>query len=293
MTLLRAPLDIVLRQIEQQRAVVDARLTSPARWRGPLRKPSHRSRRRRVARAFDRLVAQAGRGDGAPLQVDDLLRLHRSVAGGGGFRTGGARVGGIRVPHSVAAIPPAVETALARAADGTEPAPLAAARLHLELLLIHPFSDGNGRVARLAAAWVLLCAGFHSTLFTAVEQHPRGQRAEYARGFARLRGGLDAQGPWLRMALGQMAAASAHAAAFRRRENQMRAALAASGFPGREHDDLLVSHDFDGGDVPPLAGFDRWSEGSADLPPQARFQIRRLLAEERAPWEFQPGGRPP
>ena len=214
-------IDRLLEQIEGQRAVIDARLATAAQWSGPLRRTSSaRGRRRRVARAFNRLVARARRGDREPLTPPDLLALHRIVAGDGAYRSGGARVGESVVPHPPHRLPAAVETALRRAGDGMEPAPLAAARLHLELALIHPFADGNGRVARLAASWVLLRAGYRSTLLTAVEQHPRNDPAAYARGFVLLtRGGLDTQRPWLQMALGLMAAASEHAAATRRMQH--------------------------------------------------------------------------
>ena len=59
------------------------------------------------------------------------------------------------------------DEALARSTDGVEAVALAAARLHLELLLIPPFPDGNGRVARLASSYVLMRGGYRSTLLTA------------------------------------------------------------------------------------------------------------------------------
>jgi hypothetical protein len=47
---------------------------------------------------------------------------------------------------------------------------VAAAELHLDLLTIHPFPDGNGRTARTMEAAELARAGFRSTIFTAVDQ---------------------------------------------------------------------------------------------------------------------------
>lgn len=61
----------------------------------------------------------------------------------------------------------------------------AMAVVHVELLLIHPFREGNGRVARMLATLMALQAGLPPLNFTAV----RGRRRqEY---FAAVRAGLD------------------------------------------------------------------------------------------------------
>jgi len=278
LSLLRAGVDILLDQIEVQRTVIDARLDKPAYWRGRLRHggPDHDAKVPLVACAFDGLVNRARRGDLGPLTPDQFLDLHRTGTGGGEYRTTGARIGEHRIPYRPHRLPGLVQRALARASDGVEPPPLAAARLHLELLLVHPFSDGNGRTVRLATSWILLRAGYRSTLLTSVEQQVRGNRRAYARYFQMLTlAGLDTQGPWLRMALTMMAEASVHASAFRTREDSMRAALAGRSFD--QQSQLLVANDFKGKTAPELEAFDRWSEPS----PVARAQIKRLLAEER------------
>jgi Fic family protein len=278
LSLLRTDIDLLLSQIELQRTVIDARLDEPAYWRGPLRHagPDHDAKVPLVAAAFDGLVNRARRGDLDPLTPDQFLDLHRIAVGEGQYRTTGARIGQHRIPYRPHRLPGLVESALERANDGVEPPALAAARLHLELLLVHPFSDGNGRTVRLAASWMLLRAGYHSTLLTSVEQHVRGNRRAYARYFQMLTlGGLDTQGPWLRMALTMMTEASVHASAYRRREDSMRAALAERSFDQQSR--LLVAHDFNDKTVPELTAFDRWSEPQ----PAARAQIKRLLAEER------------
>ena len=66
---------------------------------------------------------------------------------------------------------------------------MVAASLHLELLIIHPFRDSNGRVARLVSSFVLMRAGYKSTLLAAVEQHFGVQPRAYARAFWVLREG--------------------------------------------------------------------------------------------------------
>ncbi|MCH7584443.1 MAG: Fic family protein [Acidobacteria bacterium] len=278
MSLLRADIDTLLDKIEVQRTVIDARLDKPAYWRGRLRHggPDHDAKVPLVACAFDGLVNRARRGDLGPLTPDQFLDLHRTCTGGGEYRTTGARIGEHRIPYRPQRLPGLVQRALARASDGVEPPPLAAARLHLELLLVHPFSDGNGRTVRLATSWILLRAGYRSTLLTSVEQHVRGNRRAYARYFQMLTlAGLDTQGPWLRMALNMMAEAAVHASAFRTREDSMRAALAGRTFD--QQSQLLVANDFKGKTAPELEAFARWSEPS----PVARAQIKRLLAEER------------
>lgn len=62
---------------------------------------------------------------------------------------------------------------------------LALAETHTELLLIHPFRDGNGRVARLLAVLMALQAGVQRPEFDLVLER---RRAEY---FAAVRAGLD------------------------------------------------------------------------------------------------------
>jgi Fic family protein len=204
----------LVRTIDFQHQVVDRHLTRPARWRGPLRReiagrPVDETVRRTQTEVFDWLGTMADRG--AALDEALLLRVHRRLVGDGAYRTSGISIGGRRVGHPPSAlVAEMTRQALSRAADGTEPAALAAARLHLELALIHPFLDGNGRTARLMASFVLMRAGYRSTLLTAVEQHTCYDPAAYRRSFAQLRQGGDATATWtwLVEALGAMALGS-------------------------------------------------------------------------------------
>ncbi len=63
--------------------------------------------------------------------------------------------------------------------------PLALAETHTELLLIHPFREGNGRIARLLARLMAAQAGIEIARFNALVEH---RREEY---FAAVRAGLD------------------------------------------------------------------------------------------------------
>jgi hypothetical protein len=187
--------------VEMQRGVIDGRLSRPARWRGPLRREiagraADAGVTRRYAEVFDWLGGIAA--DAHTELEEPLLReVHARLLGDGAYRSGGIRIGNREVGHPPAAdVPGMVRTSLARAADGTEPAPLAAARLHLELALIHPWADGNGRTARLMSSFVLMRAGHRSTLLTAVEQHTRHDPTGYRRSFTELRAGGDGDATW-------------------------------------------------------------------------------------------------
>jgi cell filamentation protein len=62
---------------------------------------------------------------------------------------------------------------------------LALAETHTELLIIHPFREGNGRIARLLAKLMAVGAGIELSGFDALVEH---RREEY---FAAVRAGLD------------------------------------------------------------------------------------------------------
>ena len=63
--------------------------------------------------------------------------------------------------------------------------PLALAETHTELVLIHPFREGNGRVSRLLARLMAAQAGIEIAGFNALVEC---RREEY---FAAVRAGLD------------------------------------------------------------------------------------------------------
>jgi len=288
-------IDRLLSEIEQQRRVVDARLTAPARWRGSLRREGRRGprpqERSRYAAAFDRLVGATAAGTAPTLDVALLHRLHADVYGGdGAFRSKEVRVGRFRTSAPAAAIPELVAEAMSRAVDGTEPTPLASARLHMELLLIHPWTDGNGRAVRLAATLPLLTAGYRSTLFTAVEQHSAPSPGHYGRSFTLLRASQPTQHePWLAANLQMMQWRSESATAYRTREQAMRADLTAAGVDPTTHDRIMFDHD--AGRSPDGPGseilrelYPPWVELAERMHParQRAFarQVERLVAEE-------------
>ena len=294
MSLLRFHIDPLLDQLETQRGVVDGRLTAPARWSGPIRSSlagrDGKRRQRHVERAFNDLVKRQRDHGLGELTTQHLLGIHAAITGGGGIRAHGARIGEFVIHHRVADLRHLVEEALVRANDGYEPPLLAAARLHMELLLIHPFSDGNGRTSRLASSWVLLRAGCRSTLPTAVEQHARLIPGSYFRSFRLLRTSRPTQhSEWLRTALIHQAEASRYAWEFRMREQAMRDMLTSAGVESRRHERILIDHESGISTVNTalLKGFPRWSDMARSIPVdgqrRARTQIERLLREEGRP----------
>lgn len=74
-----------------------------------------------------------------------------------------------------------IAEALTSLRDDTSPSMVRAAMAHLNLVLIHPFSDGNGRMARCLQSFVLASDGILSPEFLSIEEHlGRNTTAYYA-----------------------------------------------------------------------------------------------------------------
>jgi|GEM_PF-410864 len=160
-----------------ERAWIDGRLSRPARWQGLMRREvmghGTPSDSRRFRTGFDTIAEQANRWPDRAPTVDTLLEVHERLVGGGNIRAERIQVeSGHLFPH-----PGFLPTLLAdlfeqhRSRVAVYGPVRAASELHVDLLTIHAFADGNGRTARGMAAMELMRAGFRSTLFTAVEQH--------------------------------------------------------------------------------------------------------------------------
>ena len=127
---------------------------------------------------------------------DDIQLIHRKWLGhiyswAGEYRQVNVSKGGFmfaaaaQVPRLMAEFE--AEHLTRSASPRTTPADklLALAQTHAELLLIHPFREGNGRLARLLATLMALQAGFRQPAFESLLGH---HRVEY---FAAVRAGLD------------------------------------------------------------------------------------------------------
>ena len=93
---------------------------------------------------------------------------------------------------------------LGRPEDRT-PAVVRAAMAHLNLVMIHPFRDGNGRMARALQSLVLARAGVLAPAFASIEEYLGGNTSAYYAVLAEVGGGAwqpqrDAR-PWVRFVL--------------------------------------------------------------------------------------------
>ena len=68
-------------------------------------------------------------------------------------------------------VEPLMEELIEQIARRDAPVPIAAAMAHLNLAMIHPFSDGNGRIARCLQTFVLATDGTLSPEFASIEEY--------------------------------------------------------------------------------------------------------------------------
>jgi Fic family protein len=98
-----------------------------------------------------------------------------------------------------------VAEAFAQANEDAAPAMVRAAMVHLNLTLIHPFSDGNGRMARCLQTYVLASNGAVSPEFSSIEEYLGRNTQAYYEVLTEVAQGRwsperDAR-PWLRFCL--------------------------------------------------------------------------------------------
>ncbi len=68
-------------------------------------------------------------------------------------------------------VEPLIDELVSSINEDTGPVLVRAAMAHLNLTLIHPFSDGNGRMARCLQSYVLASAGVPSPVFSSIEEY--------------------------------------------------------------------------------------------------------------------------
>jgi Fic family protein len=120
-----------------------------------------------------------------------LIGLHDRIlsgdggAGAGRFRTGAAfvldgRGGGLGFqPPPPDDVPALVDAACGVMAQAREHPAMGAALIHAAVAAIHPFGDGNGRAARVAAALAMYRGGFTRPELTVLEEWWGRHRSEY------------------------------------------------------------------------------------------------------------------
>lgn len=110
-----------------------------------------------------------------------LSNLHYQVAGGAWTFAGRFREGEVTLtnrktgavvfePPDDALVPALMDRVLARMEDGFQHPAIGAAWLHIATAAVHPFKDGNGRVARTLASLAMYRGGFERPEFTSLEE---------------------------------------------------------------------------------------------------------------------------
>ncbi|MDF1542838.1 MAG: Fic family protein [Anaerosomatales bacterium] len=120
-----------------------------------------------------------------------VLQVHLRVMGvhpdpaAGSFRykdvwLGDSGSGGVAyVPPPPREVPGLVDELCEWAQSSTDPAPVVAALVHARLAGIHPFYDGNGRVARILASVAMRRGGYNTQEFVSLEEWWGSHREEY------------------------------------------------------------------------------------------------------------------
>ena len=139
---------------------------------------------------------------------------------------------------------------IAQVNDRADPALVAAAMAHLNLTLIHPFSDGNGRMARCLQSFVLGSAfGALSPVFTSIEEYLGRNTASYYAALTETAAGSwspeRSARPWIEFCLTahyrQAATVRRRIDLFEARWDRCEQIVARSRLPGRVIDALMHS----------------------------------------------------
>ena len=155
--------------------------------------------RREVLNYFAVLRWIARQPQGKRITVDGILRLHRLLTTGllpsahvGAFkRSRNVIISAGRVvyePPGPGVAAPGTEALvqwLERVTDAAHPI-IASACAHYEIARLHPFLDGNGRVARALATWVLYHRGFDTHHLFAVDQYFKEDHEGYYQALQRV-----------------------------------------------------------------------------------------------------------
>jgi hypothetical protein len=175
------------RRIEAAAAVLDRDLCGPEPWRGRTRREmlgyGVGDEPQRYRAAFDWVVTMRGARGEDPLGEELLREIHHRAVGGRRYRTCHLWVSNGFRHAEPDEIPKLLRTAFVNHRERCRdwPSSARALGLHLDIVTAHPFRDGNGRTARLAAALVLVRAGFRSTVFTAIDRHYEREPGVYLR----------------------------------------------------------------------------------------------------------------
>jgi Fic family protein len=135
-------------------------------------------------------------GGGGRFKLDDNVVVERNVDGSTTTRF--VPVAAAETEHYVREL---VERTNAALDDGTHHPLLITAAFALDLLCIHPFSDGNGRVARLMTTYLMQHAGYGLGRYVSIEQLIFDTKDDYYRSLGQstvgwFDGGVHSVWPW-------------------------------------------------------------------------------------------------
>lgn len=131
------------------------------------------------------------------IALHDRILAGSWAAGAGRFRDGPTFVVNsstgelVFEPPDQGAVPELVDRACALMEDGHPHPAIAAAWIHIALAAIHPFKDGNGRAARVAASLTMYRGGFKLPEFTSLEEWWGRHLSDYYASFAPLGEAFD------------------------------------------------------------------------------------------------------
>ncbi len=122
--------------------------------------------------------------------LQDRVLAGKFGAGAGRFRTGPAflvdRATGreLFAPPDASTVPDLIDEVSRAMGSGHAHPAMAAAWIHIAMAAIHPFADGNGRIARVCASLAMYRGGFQLEEFTSLEEWWGRHLADYYGAFA-------------------------------------------------------------------------------------------------------------
>ena len=146
--------------------ILDYELDSPSRWFSRTRREVLEYGRADEGSKYRACLEWILENPPMTIDLDYVLEVHDRAVGGRGLRKFELRVP-TRIPSSSSSIERDLRAALGIRHE--ESPPVAAANVHLDMLEIHPFPDGNGRTSRLIATAFLVQGGYRSRLLIDTE----------------------------------------------------------------------------------------------------------------------------
>ncbi|MFI5259816.1 MAG: Fic family protein [Candidatus Limnocylindrales bacterium] len=130
------------------------------------------------------IAARAANRPGFEWSEDIIQQINAAVTAGldvdthGAYRIEAVRAGIFQGPHHLV-VPELMAQLVTWLREDGSSSLIRSALVHLNLIAIHPFADGNGRTARILSSLELMRAGVHAPELIAIETYVRDHRGEY------------------------------------------------------------------------------------------------------------------